>query len=150
MLNPGAELSFHCIAITPYSTAAAASHTCFCVGGLASLFGTLWDYLENLYISNCAPVMRADDLVHLTCFSKLVRLNIDSLRGPVEARQINHLGRLTNLQELRILFAGHGLEQNLLVCLPYHMAFLLLNVLVDYSCCSLRGLNRSSTTCYVK
>lgn len=85
-------------------------------GGLASLFGTLWDYLENLYISNCAPVMRPDDLVHLACFSKLVRLNIDSLRGPVEARQINHLGRLTNLQELRILFAGHGLEQNLLVC----------------------------------
>lgn len=135
MLNPGAELSFHCIAITPYSTAAAASHTCFCVGGLASLFGTLWDYLENLYISNCAPVMRADDLVHLTCFSKLVRLNIDSLRGPVEARQINHLGRLTNLQELRILFAGHGLEQNLLVCLPYHVAFLLLNVLLDCFCC---------------
>ena len=85
-------------------------------GGLASLFGTLWDYLENLYISNCAPIMRPDDLVHLACFSKLVRLNIDSLRGPVEARQINYLGRLTNLQELRILFAGHGLEQNLLVC----------------------------------
>ena len=85
-------------------------------GGLASLFGTLWDYMENLYISNCAPVMRPDDLVHLACFSKLVRLNIDSLRGPVEARQINYLGRLTNLQELRILFAGHGLEQNLLVC----------------------------------
>ena len=84
-------------------------------GGLASLFGTLWDYLENLYISNCAPVMRPDDLVHLACFSKLVRLNVDSLRGPVEARQLNHLGRLTNLQELRILFAGHGLEQNLLV-----------------------------------
>lgn len=79
------------------------------------MFGTLWDYLENLYISNCAPVMRPDDLVHLACFSKLVRLNIDSLRGPVEARQLNHLGRLTNLQELRILFAGHGLEQNLLV-----------------------------------
>ena len=57
--------------------------------------------------------MRAADLMHLSCFSKLVRLNIDSLRGPVEARQINHLGRLTNLQELRILFAGHGLEQNL-------------------------------------
>ena len=79
------------------------------------MFGTLWDYLENLYISNCAPVMRPDDLVHLACFSKLVHLNIDSLRGPVEARQLNHLGRLTNLQELRILFAGHGLEQNLLV-----------------------------------
>ena len=108
-------LAFHCIVITPYFKIAAASQTCFCAGGLASLFGTLWDYLENLYISNCAPVMRADDLVHLTCFSKLVRLNIDSLRGPVEARQINHLGRLTNLQELRILFAGHGLEQNLLV-----------------------------------
>ena len=61
--------------------------------------------------------MRSDDLVHLACFSKLVRLNLDSLCGPVEARQINHLGRLTNLQELRILFAGHGLEQNLLVCL---------------------------------
>ena len=59
--------------------------------------------------------MRADDLVHLTCFSKLVRLNIDSLRGPVEARQLDYLGRLTTLQELRILFAGHGLEQNLTV-----------------------------------
>lgn len=79
------------------------------------MFGTLWDYLENLYISNCAPMMRPDDLVHLACFNKLVRLNIDSLCGPVEARQINYLGRLTNLQELRILFAGHGLEQNLLV-----------------------------------
>lgn len=78
--------------------------------------------------------MRAVDLVHLTCFSKLVRLNIDSLCGPVEARQINHLGRLTNLQELRILFAGHGLEQNLLVCLPYYVAFWLLNVLLDCSC----------------
>ena len=92
-------------------------HLPHCAGGFASLFGTLWDYLENLYISNCALVMRADDLVHLSCFSKLVRLNIDSLRGPVEARQLNHLGRLTNLQELRILFAGHGLEQNLLVSL---------------------------------
>lgn len=59
--------------------------------------------------------MRADDLVHLTCFSKLVRLNIDSLQGPVEARQLDYLGRLSNLQELRILFAGHGLEQNLTV-----------------------------------
>lgn len=59
--------------------------------------------------------MRADDLVHLTCFSKLVRLNIDSLRGPVEARQLDYLGRLINLQELRILFAGHGLEQNVTV-----------------------------------
>ena len=85
-------------------------------GGLASLFGVLRDYLENLYISNCAPVMRPDDLVHLSCFSKLVRLKIYSLQGPVEASQINHVGRLTNLQELRILFAGHGLEQNLLVC----------------------------------
>lgn len=64
--------------------------------------------------------MRPDDLVHLACFSKLVRLNIDSLRGPVQARQINHLGRLTNLQELRILFAGHGLQQNLLVP-PHHL-----------------------------
>lgn len=88
---------------------------CPLVGGFSSLFGALWDHLENLYISNCAPVMRADDLVHLTCFSKLVRLNIDSLRGPVEARQIDYLGRLTDLQELRILFAGHGLEQNLMV-----------------------------------
>ena len=59
--------------------------------------------------------MRPDDLVHLACFSKLVRLNIDSLRGPVQARQIDCIGRLTNLQELRILFAGHGLEQNLMV-----------------------------------
>ncbi len=107
-----------------------------CAGGLASLFGTLWDYLENLYISNCAPVMRADDLVHLSCFSKLVRLNIDSLRGPVEARQINHLGRLTNLQELRILFAGHGLEQNLLVCWVFEHKSLLPVTLQSFQACS--------------
>lgn len=88
--------------------------TC-CLGGFSSLFGALWDHLECLYISNCAPVMRADDLVHLSCFTKLVRLNLDSLRGPVEAQQLNYLGRLTSLQELRILFAGHGLDQHLLV-----------------------------------
>ncbi|KAL3135740.1 hypothetical protein ABBQ38_006209 [Trebouxia sp. C0009 RCD-2024] len=113
----------HSIEIRNFSEDFAAQHDCPS-GGLASLFGTLWDYLENLYISNCAPVMRPDDLVHLACFSKLVRLNIDSLRGPVEARQLNHLGRLTNLQELRILFAGHGLEQNLLGGFPNHLTAL--------------------------
>ena len=108
-------------------------------GGLASLFGVLWDYLQNLYISNCAPVMRPDDLVHLSCFSKLVRLNIDSLRGPVEASQINHIGRLTNLQELRILFAGHGLEQNLLVCV-YICADPFASVIcISVRCCALHS-----------
>lgn len=113
----------HSIEIRNFSEDFAVQHDCP-PGGFASLFGTLWDYLENLYISNCALVMRADDLVHLSCFSKLVRLNIDSLRGPVEARQLNHLGRLTNLQELRILFAGHGLGQNLLGGFPLELTAL--------------------------